>query len=118
MPNYLDDDIDQPYKTPSILKESGILFCLDYSGDMPRMGSRNLPFLAGTTVAYGLNREEALQLITLNAAKILGIDDRTGSLETGKDAISTISTVSYKYQNPCLLKMFLISPHINLELIN
>ena len=92
LPNYLDDDIDQPYKTPSILKESGILFCLDYSGDMPRMGSRNLPFLAGTTVAYGLNREEALQLITLNAAKILGIDDRTGSLETGKDANLFIST--------------------------
>jgi len=92
LPNYSDDDIDQPYKTPSILKESGILFCLDYSGDMPRMGSRNLPFLAGTTVAYGLNKEEALQLITLNAAKILGIDDRTGSLETGKDANLFIST--------------------------
>lgn len=92
LPNYSDDHIDQPYKTPSILKESGILFCLDYSGDMPRMGSRNLPFLAGTTVAYGLNREEALQLITLNTAKILGIDDRTGSLETGKDANLFIST--------------------------
>ena len=45
LPNYPEDDIDQVYKTPKILKESGILFCLDYAGDMPRMGSRNLPFL-------------------------------------------------------------------------
>ena len=92
LPNHPEDDIDQPYKTPKILKDSGILFCLDYSGDMPRMGSRNLPFLAGTTVAYGLNKEEALQLITLNTAKILGIDDRTGSLETGKEANLFISS--------------------------
>ena len=92
LPNYPEDDIDQVYKTPKILKESGILFCLDYAGDMPRMGSRNLPFLAGTTVAYGLKKEEALELITLNTAKILGIDDRTGSLETGKEANLFIST--------------------------
>ena len=92
LPNYAEDDIDQPYKTPKILQESGILFCLDYSGDMPRMGARNLPFLAGTAAAYGLNKEEALQLITLNTAKILGIDNRTGSLETGKEANLFIST--------------------------
>ncbi len=92
LPNHAEDDIDQAYKTPKILKESGILFCLNYAGDMPRMGSRNLPFLAGTTVAYGLTKEEALQLITLNPAKILGIDDRTGSLETGKEANLFISS--------------------------
>jgi len=92
LPNHAEDDIDQSYKTPKILKDAGILFCLDYAGDMPRMGSRNLPFVAGTTVAYGLNKEEALQLITLNTAEILGIDDRTGSLETGKDANLFISS--------------------------
>jgi imidazolonepropionase-like amidohydrolase len=47
---------------------------------------RNLPFMAGTAVAHGLNKEEALSYITLNTAKILGIDERTGSLEVGKDA--------------------------------
>ena len=55
------------------------------------MGSRNLPFLAGTTVAYGLSTEQALQLITQNAAKILGIDNRTGTLEVGKDANIIVS---------------------------
>ena len=55
------------------------------------MNSRNLPFYAGTTVAYGLYKEQALQLITLNAAKILGIDAQYGSLETGKSATLFIS---------------------------
>ena len=92
LPNYEDDDIDQPFKTPKILKDAGILFCLDYQGDMERMGSRNLPFLAGTTVNFGLNKEEALSLISLNPAKILGISDRTGTLETGKDANLFVSS--------------------------
>jgi imidazolonepropionase-like amidohydrolase len=52
---------------------------------------KNLPFQAGTAAAYGLTKEEALSSITLNAAKILGIADRTGSIETGKDANIVIS---------------------------
>ena len=47
---------------------------------------RNLSFNAGTAATYGLTKEQALQAITLNAAKILGVDDKTGSLEVGKDA--------------------------------
>ena len=58
---------------------------------MERMNSRNLPFYAGTTVAYGLSKEQALQLITLNTAKILGIDARYGSLEVGKSATLFVS---------------------------
>jgi imidazolonepropionase-like amidohydrolase len=52
---------------------------------------RNLPFLAGTTAAYGVSKEDALKSITLNAAKILGIDASNGSLEIGKDATLVIS---------------------------
>jgi len=55
------------------------------------MNTRNLPFLAGTTVAYGLSKAQALSLITLNTAKILGVDDKVGSLEVGKDATLFIS---------------------------
>jgi imidazolonepropionase-like amidohydrolase len=58
---------------------------------MERMNARNLPFYAGTAVAYGVEKEEALQMITLNTAKILGIDDFAGSLEVGKDATLFIS---------------------------
>ena len=52
---------------------------------------RNLPFLAGTAAGYGLSKEEALKLITYNNAKILGIDNVTGTIMVGKDANIIIS---------------------------
>lgn len=52
---------------------------------------RNLAFNAGTATAYGLTKEEALTSITLNAANILGIADKTGSIEKGKDANIVVS---------------------------
>jgi len=91
LPDMPEDDIDAIYRLPFKLKEKGVLFCLGYEGDMEVMGSRNLAFLAGTASAYGLSKEDALACITLNAAKVLGIDATTGSLEVGKDATFFIS---------------------------
>ncbi len=91
LPERQEDDVYLPYKMPKILFDAGILFCLENAGDMEAMGTRNLPFYAGTAVAYGLTKEQALQTITLNTAKILGIDAATGSLEQGKDATLFIS---------------------------
>lgn len=91
LPSRQDEDIDLPYKLPALLDKSGIVFCLDNSGDMENMNIRNLPFYAGTARAHGLEGEKAVQSITLNAAIILGIDDRVGSLEAGKDATLFVS---------------------------
>jgi imidazolonepropionase-like amidohydrolase len=91
LPMRSDEDVDIAYKSAKILHDAGVLYCLDYEGDMERMGSRNLPFTAGTSVAYGLSKEEALMSITLNSAKILNIDNRVGSLEQGKDATLIVS---------------------------
>ena len=91
LPSSDDDDYDLPYKMAKLLVDKGVLVALEASGDMERMNARNLPFYAGSTVAQGLTKEQALQLITLNPAKILGIDDRYGSLETGKSATLFIS---------------------------
>ncbi|MCH4551156.1 amidohydrolase family protein [Aestuariibaculum lutulentum] len=91
LPDSDDDDYNLPYKTARLLVNQGITVCLDSSGDMERMSSRNLPFYAGTTVTYGLSQEQALQLITLNAAKVLRIDTDYGSLEKGKSATLFIS---------------------------
>jgi imidazolonepropionase-like amidohydrolase len=55
------------------------------------MNTRNLPFYAGTFAAHGLDKEKAVQLLTGNAAKILGIDNFAGTIETGKDATLFIS---------------------------
>jgi imidazolonepropionase-like amidohydrolase len=73
------------------LLDSGILVGLENSGGMERMQTRNLPFYAGTCVAWGVNKEDALKLITLNTAKILGIDSNYGSLQEGKSATFFIS---------------------------
>lgn len=83
LPHSQDGSIDAAYALPAQLAKAGIEVSLSYPGSM---SSRNLPFIAGTTVAYGNDKETALQMITLNPAKALGIDDRYGSLETGKSA--------------------------------
>ena len=89
LPTTVDDDVDQPYKTPAALQKAGVLFAINDNFEEARY--RNLAFNAGTAVAYGLTKEEALAAITLNAAKILGVDAMTGSLEVGKDANIVIS---------------------------
>jgi imidazolonepropionase-like amidohydrolase len=92
LPEHPEDEVDQIYKLPYLLHKAGILFCLNNAGDQEATGTRNLPFLAGTAAAYGLTREQALRSVTLNTAKILGIDQTIGSLEQGKDATLFIST--------------------------
>ncbi|WP_343485829.1 amidohydrolase family protein [Allomuricauda sp. d1] len=85
-----DDDYDHPYKLPKLLVDAGLLVGLQNS-TASNFQTRNLPFYAGQTVAQGLGKEQALQLITGNTAKILGIDDNYGTLEVGKSATLFIS---------------------------
>lgn len=84
-----DDDVDQPFKTPYLLQKAGVLFAIGDNDGTTR--GRNLMFNAGTAASYGLTKEEALSSITFNAAKILGIDNITGTLEEGKDANIIVS---------------------------
>lgn len=88
LPSREDEDVDMPFKTPKILSDAGINFALSIN-DMWQQ--RNLPFQAGHAVGYGLDYEKAVQAITLNPAKIMGIEDTYGSLETGKSATLFIS---------------------------
>lgn len=92
LPERPEDDIDLPFKLPKMLSDLNIPFCLDNSGDMEAMGTRNLPFYAGTAVAYGLDYEAAVASISLSSAKMLGIDHKAGSIEKGKDANFFISS--------------------------
>ncbi|MES2892670.1 MAG: amidohydrolase family protein [Bacteroidota bacterium] len=86
-----DDDVDQPYKTGAALQKAGVLFTICQDNGSGYWQQRNLPFQAGTMAAYGLTKEEALTAVTLSAAKILGIEEKAGSLEVGKDANIVIS---------------------------
>ena len=92
LPEYDEDDIDICFKTPLLLYKDSVNFCLQNAGDMEGMNTRNLPFLAGTASAYGLPKEIAISCITLNAAKIMGLEKEIGSLEVGKRASFFVST--------------------------
>ncbi len=89
LPARADDDVDLPYKLPYLLSQAGVMVSLSNDGALH--GARNLGFYAGTAAAYGMDKEEALKTITSNTAKALGIDNRVGTLEVGKDATLFVS---------------------------
>lgn len=91
LPGEPGDDIELPYKLPGILHSQGVKFCFDNDDSHERMMVRNIPFYAGTAVSYGLPYEQAIKSLTLEAAGILGIDNRYGSLEVGKSATLFVS---------------------------
>lgn len=86
------EDYDTPYTTPLKLHQASVQYCIAMSrGFFVAAHIRNLPYHAATAAAYGLPKEEALKSITLYPAEILGIADRVGSLEPGKDATLIIT---------------------------
>ncbi|MFT6191874.1 amidohydrolase family protein [Polaribacter sp.] len=89
--NSEDDAYDYTYTIAKVLTDKGVLISIGMEGQMERMNTRNLPFYAGTFAAHGLDKEVALQMLTGNTAKILGIDDMVGTLEVGKHATLFIS---------------------------
>ncbi|MEM7383565.1 MAG: amidohydrolase family protein [Verrucomicrobiota bacterium] len=83
---------DTPFTNALKLHEAGVLFCIANGGSTFQVANeRNLPYQAGAAAAFGLPREEALKSVTLYPARILGVEDRLGSLEEGKDATFFIS---------------------------
>jgi imidazolonepropionase-like amidohydrolase len=71
------------YQAPGVLAKAGVTFAFSSGG---YQFSRNLAFQAGRAVAWGLDRDAALKALTINAAKILGVDHQVGSIEAGKVA--------------------------------
>ncbi len=83
------DPYDSAYANAARLHRAGVLFAIR-SNDSSN--SRNLPYHAAMAASYGLPRDAALRAITINPARILGVADRTGSLEPGKSADLILAT--------------------------
>lgn len=83
---------DEIYSLPVKLHEAGVKFAI--SGENSAQYVNRTPFEAGAAVAYGLPEEVALKSVTIHAAELLGLNDRIGSLEVGKDATLIITTGS------------------------
>ncbi|WP_053333536.1 amidohydrolase family protein [Gemmatimonas phototrophica] len=89
-PSRSDDAYDEAYATPAALFKAGVKFAI--AGDGDALYSYRLPWDAGVAVAFGLPEEEALKAVTINAAEFMGVADKVGSLEVGKEATLVITT--------------------------
>ncbi len=90
LPSSLDSDYDEPFTVAYKLYKAGVKFCI--GGEGGYYNERNLPYQAATCVAFGLPRDEALKAITIYPAEILGVADKVGSIEPGKDATLIVTT--------------------------
>jgi len=91
-PQSVDSDPRETFMLAKKMIDKGILVSIDPSGaPQSRVSIRNLPFYAGSFSSYGIDKEVALSMITLNPAKMLGIDSEFGTLEIGKSATLFVS---------------------------
>ena len=81
---------NKSFATPGVLHKAGLTVCI--TTDAPVTTLEYLPLCAGLAVSEGMPIEEAWKAITINTATLLGIEDRVGSLEVGKDADIVIWT--------------------------
>ena len=87
------EEYDTPMVNPLKLYQGGVQICIaGPGGSMDAPHERNLPYEAARAAAYGLPKDEALRSVTLYPANILGVGDRLGSLEIGKDATLIVCT--------------------------
>ncbi len=91
------------FEASSLLRKAGIPFALQsgFEGYVPK--TRILPFEAAIAVQNGLSVEEALSSITIDAARIIGVDGRVGSLEPGKDGdVALFDGDPFEYTSHCI----------------
>lgn len=110
-----DDDYDFPFRLPKMLVDGGLLVGIQ-NANMSNFQTRNLPFYAGQLVGQGMDSEQALQLITGNTAKIIGIDADYGTLAVGKSATLFVSEGdALDYRTNALTHAFIDGREISLE---
>ena len=81
LPTREDDFHAYSYQAPGVLAKAGVRFAFSSGG---YQFSRDVPFQAGRAVAWGLDHDAAVRAVTLDAARILGVDSQVGSIEAGK----------------------------------
>jgi imidazolonepropionase-like amidohydrolase len=87
LPQRDDEPYDTQYALAGRLDAAGVRVLFNEGGSPDGAANvRNLPLYVGTAVAFGFPREKALPAVTLEPARLLGVADRVGSLDPGKDA--------------------------------
>jgi imidazolonepropionase-like amidohydrolase len=112
LPEEEDDPYDKPFTTPGELYKAGILFSF---GTYDTQFSRNLPYQAAAAVPFGLSHEAALEGITINAAKIYGMDKQIGSIEEGKIADLVITDGDPLEEQTHVKQLFIAGKEVDLD---
>jgi len=89
VPRKRSDPYDSAYANAALLHQAGVRFAIVTNDDQ---FVRNLPYEAAMARAFGLPQEAAIKAITLSPAQILGVADRLGSIEPGKDGNLVVTT--------------------------
>ena len=84
-----DDPYDLVFSNPGVLQKAGVQLAFATGG---ASSARDLPYEVGLSIAYGLDAEEGLKAITINPAKMFGVDSAYGSIEVGKVANVIVTT--------------------------
>lgn len=110
------DAYDANFRAAAVLHKAGVQFAFSEGpGAWPVTRARNLPYAAAQAVAFGLPEAEALRAITLNPARILGLADRLGSIEVGKDATFFAATGSILDLRTQVKRLWIDGKEVSLE---
>ncbi len=103
---------DNAYATPAKLHAAGVKFAI--SGGSGGLYSNRLPWEAGVAVAFGLPEEEALKAVTINAAEFMGVADKVGSLEVGKEGTLLITSGTPLDMTSNIIQSYIQGKEINM----
>ena len=84
-----DEPYDLVYANPGVLQKAGVQIAWATGG---ASSARDMPYEVGLAEAYGFDPEEALKSITINPARMFGVDKEYGSIEVGKVANVIVTT--------------------------
>ncbi len=111
-----DNPYDDIFTLPKFLSDNGINFCISTSGSaFGIFDERNLPYHVSSSIAFGLDKITALNSITINCARILGIDDKYGSIEKNKSATFFIADGDIFDFNSKIIRAFIDGQEIDLR---
>jgi len=106
------EEYDRSYRLPSMLYEAGIEYCI--AGDFAAANAIRLAHHPAAAVAFGLPEKEALKTITLYPARILGLEERMGSVEAGKDASLIVSDGNILELSTRIEQVYIRGRHIHM----
>jgi imidazolonepropionase-like amidohydrolase len=84
-----DEPYDLVYANPGVLQRAGVMLAFATGG---ASSARDLPYEVGLSIAFGLDADEALKAMTINPARMFGVDNEYGSIEVGKVANVIVTT--------------------------